>query len=142
MAPGRCTSFLKTEELLQSRNNPLVLTPLELDLMKVVWQRHPVTVKDVQVAVRNRRSLAYTTVMTILHRLYLKGFLQRSLKARTHFYEPAVDFTDVRDAAVAGIVAQFFEGSRDGLLRFLANDDVQESTTERVGSTSLDETLL
>ena len=133
---------MKTEELLQGRNNPLVLTPLELDLMKVVWQRHPLTVKDVQVAIRNRRSLAYTTVMTILHRLYLKGFLQRSLKSRTHLYEPAVDFTDVRDAAVAAIVKQFFEGSRDGLLRFLANDEPQEPATQRSSSTSLDETLL
>ena len=112
--------------------------------MKAVWQRHPATVKDVQHEIRGRRSLAYTTVMTIMHRLYLKGFLQRSMKSRTHMYEPAVNFTDVRDAAVAGVVRQFFEGSRDDLQRFLSDDFEIPSapTSYRVGPSSLDEELL
>jgi predicted transcriptional regulator len=81
--------------------------------------------------------------MTIMHRLYLKGFLRRSLRSRTHYYQPAVDFGDVRDAAVTGVVAQFFGGSRDNLMRFLDDDrdaarDQQPSSTSR----SLDETLL
>ena len=110
--------------------------------MKAVWRHHPATVKDVQQAIRGRRSLAYTTVMTIMHRLYLKGFLERSLKSRTHMYEPAVNFIDVRDAAVAGIVAQFFEGSRDDLLRFLARDFDGDQPIERISPSSLDEELL
>ena len=137
------TRFLKTEELRPTRNNSLSLTPLELDIMKAVWRRHPATVKDVQHEIHARRSLAYTTVMTIMHRLYLKGFLQRSLKSRTHMYEPAVNFTDVRDAAIAGIVSQFFGGSRDDLQRFLADDfDVIARPVDRVGPSSLDEELL
>ena len=61
-------------------------------------------------ALRPARPLAYTTVMTIMHRLYLKGFLRRSLQSRTHYYEPSVAFADVRDAAVADIIDQFFHG--------------------------------
>ena len=80
--------------------------------------------------------------MTIMHRLYLKGFLQRSLKSRTHLYEPAVNFTDVRDAAVASIVTQFFEGSRDDLLRFLARDFSADASLEKLSPTAFDETLL
>jgi predicted transcriptional regulator len=133
---------LKTEEQIETRNNPLSLTPLELDVMKAVWMGHPTTVRDVQYAIRNRRRLAYTTVMTIMHRLYLKGFLQRSLKSRTHFYEPAVNFNDVRDAALGAIVSQFFEGSRDDLLRFLGQDFEPESPLEKLSPTALDETLL
>ena len=133
---------MKTEEQIETRNNPLTLTPLELDIMKAVWMGHPTTVRDVQHAIRSRRRLAYTTVMTIMHRLYLKGFLQRSLRARTHFYEPAVNFNDVRDAAVAGIVSQFFDGSRNDLSRFLAQAFEAESPLERLSPSALDETLL
>jgi len=112
--------------------------------MKAVWRRPPSTVRDVQIAIRQIRPLAYTTVMTIMHRLHLKGFLQRSLKSRTYMYEPAVSFADVRDAAVDSIVTQFFEGSRDDLVRSLENDlDVDlHPPVEKAAPSSFDETLL
>jgi predicted transcriptional regulator len=127
-----------------------VLTPLELDIMKAVWQRYPITVKDVQIAIHPRRKLAYTTVMTIMHRLFLKGFLNRALKSRTHYYEPTVGFADVRDAAVNGMIDHFFQGSRDKFLSFMGHDgeveqeDLDEPDTVReiAGPASLDETLL
>jgi len=124
--------------------------PLELDIMKAVWQRYPITVKDVQTAIHPQRKLAYTTVMTIMHRLFLKGFLHRALKSRTHYYEPTVGFADVRDAAVNGMIDHFFQGSRDKFLSFLERDgattheefDDSEPVREIAGPASLDETLL
>ena len=131
---------MKTEETLQTRNNTLTLTPLELDIMKAVWRRHPINVKDVQMAIRPERHLAYTTVMTVMHRLYLKGFLDRKLQNKAHYYEPKVDFSDVRDAAVSGVIRHFFRGSRDEFLQFLENG---VGTPPEISSPSaLDETLL
>ena len=132
---------MKTEESIPTRNSSLVLTPLELDIMKAIWQQPPITVKDVQVAIHPIRPLAYTTVMTIMHRLYLKGFLRRTLKTRTHFYEPTVAFGDVRDAAVAGIIDHFFQGSRNRFLEFLG-DDARPATPAVSAPSSFDETLL
>jgi len=113
--------------------------------MKPIWQRFPITVKDVQTAIHDSRALAYTTVMTIMHRLYLKGFLRRSLHSRTHFYEPAVEFADVRAAAVNGMIDHFFQGSRQRFMEFLngsGNDNSLEEIREVSSPTSLDETLL
>ena len=111
--------------------------------MKPVWGRSPITVRDVQIAIRPHRPLAYTTVMTILHRLYLKGFVRRTLRSHTHYYEPAVDFANVRDAAVDGIVDHFFRGSRDEFLRFLegASTPSASSNGSHDGNV-LDEALL
>ena len=109
-------------------------------MMKAVWRRHPITVKDVQEAIRPERRLAYTTVMTVLHRLYLKGFLARTLRSKAHYYEPKVDFSDVRDAAVSGVIHHFFRGSRDEFLHFLENDVT--TPAEINAPASLDETLL
>jgi predicted transcriptional regulator len=108
--------------------------------MKAVWRRHPITVKDVQMAIRPDRRLAYTTVMTVLHRLYLKGFLDRHLQAKAHFYEPKVDFSDVRDAAVTGVIRHFFRGSRDEFLQFLEGN--ASPPPEISAPAALDETLL
>ena len=118
--------------------------------MKAVWQRYPITVKDVQIAIHPQRKLAYTTVMTIMHRLFLKGFLHRALKSRTHYYEPTVGFADVRDAAVNGMIDHFFQGSRDKFLSFMGHDGEveqedlagRESVREIAGPASLDDTLL
>ena len=109
--------------------------------MKAVWRRPPITVKDVQTAIYPARPLAYTTVMTIMHRLYLKGFLQRTLRSKAHYYEPAVEFSDVRDAAVSGVIDHFFKGSRDEFLEFLGNDHAPVDSEIR-SPASLDETLL
>lgn len=96
-----------------------MLTPLELDIMKAVWQQSPITVRDVQLAIRSKRRLAYTTVMTTMNRLYLKGFLLRNLQSRAHLYEPAQAYVTVREAALDGLVQDYFDGSRETLADFL-----------------------
>ncbi|HYR86320.1 MAG TPA: BlaI/MecI/CopY family transcriptional regulator [Terriglobia bacterium] len=123
----------------------MMLTPLELDVMKAVWRRPPITVRDVQEAIRPSRKLAYTTVMTIMDRLYHKGFLTRKLRARTHFYEPAIRYTDVRDDAVKRLVEDFFDGSPERLQEFLNGEDQDlpsNGGAEPATGTPLDETLL
>jgi predicted transcriptional regulator len=122
----------------------MMLTPLELDIMKAVWHRQPITVREVQDAIRAVRPLAYTTVLTIMDRLHQKGFLNRTLQQRTHFYEPAIDYTAVRDDAVQTLIKSFF-GSKEELKEFL--EDQQESyppnpVTAPAPPSGLDETLL
>src|SRR5262245_35052862 len=124
-----------------------MLTPLELDIMKAVWRRPPITVREVQEAIRPARPLAYTTVLTIMDRLHQKGFLNRTLQQRTHLYEPAIDYTEVRDDAVQTLIKSFF-GSKEKLKEFL--DGEQESFLPKpvpvpaapTASSGLDETLL
>ena len=50
------------------------LTANELEMMKIVWQHDaPATVRDVYEALRARRTIAYTTVMTSMKTLEQKG---------------------------------------------------------------------
>ena len=121
-----------------------MLTPLELDIMKAIWRRPPITVRDVQEAIRPDRQLAYTTVMTIMDRLHQKGFLKRTLRSRTHYYEPAVEYTEVRDEAVDFLIKSFF-GSREKLKEFLEEDSKElmpKLVVEAAAPQQLDETLL
>ena len=116
-----------------------MLTPLELDIMKAIWRRPPITVRDVQASIRPARKLAYTTVMTIMDRLYHKGFLTRTLQGRTHFYQPAIDYAAVRDEAVDLLIRSYF-GSREKLQEFL--DGEPAAVRSVVIQRTLDETLL
>ena len=120
------------------------LTPLELDIMKAVWRRSPITVRDVQHAIRPSRNLAYTTVMTTMDRLYHKGFLKRTLQSRTHHYEPGIDYASVRDEAVDVLIMSFF-GSKEKLEEFLDGEEVPpppKPRGETPAAAVLDETLL
>ena len=121
-----------------------MLTPLELDIMKVVWNRTPINVRSVQEAIRPARKLAYTTVMTIMDRLYHKGVLSRTLHSRTHYYEPAIEYTAVRDEALQTLIKSFF-GSKEHLQEFLNGDPDSIPPQPDAGALHaprLDETLL
>ena len=121
-----------------------MLTPLELDIMKAVWRSCPIAVRDVQESIRPARNLAYTTVMTIMDRLFHKGCLSRTLRGRTHYYEPAIDYTDVRDEAVDSLIRNFF-GSKEKLQEFLQDEPSPipaKIVSEPAPASRLDETLL
>src|SRR5262245_59977396 len=121
-----------------------MLTPLELDIMKAIWRRPPITVREVQEAIRQGRQLAYTTVMTIMDRLFHKGCLTRALRSRAHYYEAAIEYTEVRDEAIEMLIKSFF-GSREKLKEFLADagdNFVPKVIPDSSAPSPLDETLL
>ena len=66
-----------------------VLTEQELEIMKVVWECENATVRDVYETLRERRQIAYTTVMTMMRILERKGHLKVSRADRAFLYRPA-----------------------------------------------------
>ena len=56
------------------RSRKSVLTEQELELMKIIWQRDSVTVRDVYEVLLEHRKIAYTTVMTMMGILQEKGY--------------------------------------------------------------------
>jgi BlaI family penicillinase repressor len=100
----------------------ITLTPLELAIMKSLWRRNSARVKDVQPDLLPDRDLAYTTVMTIMDRLFKKGILRRAKKSRAHVYEPVYSEAEVRADAVSGLVNRFFDGSETRLKAYLGGN--------------------
>ncbi|OEU90581.1 CopY family transcriptional repressor [Streptomyces abyssalis] len=57
--------------------------------MTRVWRwNRPVTVREVLEDLRDDRSIAYTTVMTVMDNLHQKGWLRRGQEGRAYRYEP------------------------------------------------------
>ena len=63
-----------------------LLGELELAIMRVAWSRTSVTVRDVLSTLTKKRTLAYTTVMTIMGRLVVKGLLVAEKDGKTYRY--------------------------------------------------------
>jgi BlaI family transcriptional regulator, penicillinase repressor len=95
------------------------LTPLELDIMKVLWETGPATVQVVQQRLPEERSLAYTTVQTMLNVLHRKGKVKRRLKNRAYLYQATVTRRQVAGQAIGDIVNRLFGGSAESLVMSL-----------------------
>jgi len=93
------------------------LTPLELEIMHVLWEQAPANVQKVQQHLE--RDLAYTTVQTMLNILLRKGKVRRTLKDRAYFYKPAVSRTQIASLHVGDMVDRLFGGSAESLVMSL-----------------------
>ena len=93
------------------------LTPLELEIMHVLWETAPANVQTVQQGLK--RELAYTTVQTMLNILHRKGKVKRNLKDRAYFYKPVVSRSQVVRSAVSDLVEHLYDGSVESLVMSL-----------------------
>src|SRR5580698_4839774 len=94
--------------------------PLELQCLKALWGLGEGTVRDVRQVLVGKRSLAYTTVMTVLDRLEKRGGVSRRKHGRSFIYLPKVSRDELRRVAVKELVDTFFDGSEEALLAYLS----------------------
>src|SRR5215470_14158325 len=113
------------------------LTGQELEIMKVVWEREQVTVRDVYEALLERRRVAYTTVMTMMKILEQKGYLKKTQADRAYVYRAAQPKRQVVGAMVRDFVNRVFNGAAEPLLvhlveeHDLTREDLEEITRLR-----------
>jgi BlaI family penicillinase repressor len=105
------------------------LTPLELEIMSVLWETGPANVQTVQANFK-RRELAYTTVQTMLNILHRKGRVTRQLKERAYIYKPVLSRQKAATQAVGEMIDRFFGGSADSLVLNLV--ETRQLTPEKL----------
>jgi BlaI family transcriptional regulator, penicillinase repressor len=104
------------------------LTAQELEIMKVIWPRGRATVRDVYDALRERRTLAYTTVQTMMNILETKGHLKKAPGEKAQLYSPVRPQQLVVRSMVREFVNRVFDGSARPLLVHLLKE---KGLTER-----------
>ena|SRR5437762_13452130 len=116
------------------RPKSATLTAHELELMKIVWrQEQGVTVRDVYEALRARRPIAYTSVMTAMKTLEQKGYLKASQHDRAYLYRPVRSRQHVIRSMVREFVDRVFNGAgRPLVLHLLEDDHLSESDLREI----------
>lgn len=94
----------------------------ELAIMKIVWRLQDASVRDVYETLRKRRSIAYTTVMTMMSTLEGKGYLKKRADGRAFRYRPARPERRVITSLVREFVDRVFEGASRPLLAHLVRE--------------------
>ena len=96
---------------------------LELQIMKVVWENGKATVHDVKDALGQGRKPAYSTILTMMRKLEIKGYLKHDIDDRTYIYRPTISRKDVRHGILGDILDRLFEGSPSLLLNSLVEQN-------------------
>ena len=91
---------------------PPALHELESEVMEEMWRQREATVRDVLEALnRGPKERAYTTIMTIMGRLWQKGLLSRKRRGRADVYRAILsreDYLQARaEAEVDAVVEEF-----------------------------------
>ena len=105
-----------------------VLTPLELEIMQVLWDGGAGTVAEVQGKLP--AELAYTTVQTMLNVLLRKKKVRRTPVGRAFAYEAAVSREGAITSAFNDLVSRMFGGSSEALLMALV--DTRQITSDQL----------
>jgi BlaI family transcriptional regulator, penicillinase repressor len=104
------------------------LTPLELEIMQVLWETGPCTVSEMQPKLK--AELAYTTVQTMLNVLLRKNKVNRVQEGRAFRYRATVTRERATGGALSDLVKRMFGGSTEALL--MAMVDTRQISAEEL----------
>jgi BlaI family penicillinase repressor len=94
-------------------------TDAELQILAVVWDRGPCTVRDVQESLNRsagrEAERGYTTVLKLMQIMLQKGLLTREKRGRAHVYDAVVSRESMRTRLIEELAQQVFGGSTLGL---------------------------
>lgn len=96
----------------------------ELEVLRVLWDCEPATVRDVWTRLRQRgRTLAYTTVQTFLTRLESKGFVRVDKSDIAYRYRARVSRERISRSRLQSLLDQLYDGAAGPLVLQLVQSE-------------------
>jgi BlaI family transcriptional regulator, penicillinase repressor len=86
-------------------------TEAELELLAVLWQRGPSTVREIHETLSDKKETGYTTTLKILQKMSDKGLVRRDQSRRSHVYEAALTADETQRQLVRSLLRRAFGGS-------------------------------
>jgi predicted transcriptional regulator len=91
-------------------------TESELEILQVLWQMGPCTVRQVNDILNERREIGYTTTLKLLQIMAEKQLVSRDTSDRVHIYHPAVGESSTQQRLLKHFVDTLFRGSASQLV--------------------------
>ena len=93
-------------------------TELELEILKVLWDRSPLPVRDVRSRLKelSGRDLTHSSVITMLNIMVRKGYLRRNKEGKAFLFMPKVEKKGIAGGLVGDLLHRLFDGSPSQLV--------------------------
>lgn len=98
------------------RQEPPKPTSTELDILRVLWDRGPSTVREVHDVLALSKPIGYTTVLKLLQIMTGKGTVRRNEQDRAHVYEACHPAENTKRQLVGDLLQRAFAGSASQLM--------------------------
>jgi len=99
---------------------PKALSELEQEVMNIVWECGDCSVREVLTRINKKKKLAYTTISTILQRLYDKGLVARTNMRLVIYYSPKLSKENYSKNMARSFIAKFFNSFGDAAIASFA----------------------
>lgn len=86
-------------------------TESELELLRILWEKQPATVRDIYDALNEQRLSGYTTVLKLLQIMTAKGLVVRDEANRAHVYRAAISQDAMQSKLLKDLSIRLFSGS-------------------------------
>jgi predicted transcriptional regulator len=94
-------------------------TPAELEVLRVIWERGPSTVREVMTALNQERPRAYTSVMSLMNVMVEKDLLNSKPQGRAFVYSAKISQAKTQSELVKDLLGRIFDGSASALVTHL-----------------------
>lgn len=109
------------------------ITDAEYEVLKVLWEKYPATVTEVQEKLQASFEWKLNTVQTLLGRLVKKGKLDFEKRGKAYYYIPLVSREECLKDAGRSFLNRFFEGSTLPMLaHFIENKKLTKSEISKL----------
>ena len=103
-------------------------TELELEILKVLWQRGECSVSQVRKALAGVRDLAHTSVMTVMSIMADKGYVARTKQGNRHIYQAITAEEELSRGMLGDLVDRLFNGSAAAaMVNLLETNDLDQA---------------
>jgi len=91
-------------------------TDSELEVLQILWEKGPSSVRTVNEMLNLKRDVGYTTTLKIMQIMAEKGLCKRNTESRTHIYIPLIQENETKNTLVDSFVNNLFKGSTTKLV--------------------------
>lgn len=98
----------------EPRFNP---TPSELEILHILWNRGPSTVREIHDELSKEKDVGYTSALKFLQIMTSKGLVSRTEEQRAHIYSAAVPAETTKQQMASDVLQRVFRGSASQLMQ-------------------------
>jgi predicted transcriptional regulator len=116
-----------------SAGKQLKPTESELEILRVLWEKGPSTVREVHEILEQSKDAGYTTTLKLMQIMHEKGSLQRDTSSKTHIYAAVVTQENTQRQLLDKMIDTVFNGSASQLvLQALGNHKSSKEELEKI----------
>ncbi len=97
-------------------------TPAELEVLQIIWEHGPCTVREVMNLLSHKRSRAYTSVMSLMSVMADKGMLRQKAEGKAFIYSAKVSRNKTLSRMLGDLLNRAFDGSASALVTHLLRE--------------------